>query len=200
MMSTAPPISGHVIMLPGAELQTVARLNHEHGLACSSRDQAVEHAVRCGQLLLAQKDALAHGRFMEWIATNCDFGQSTATRYMTAAKQIATGIAISSLTSLFPSGRRPALLETPTDVQTPALQAAPVTPIVGTTADEFSIDQAIAALEVDGSSDSRRRLAELKRTDELVKKHRRNLERAEIAQRNAAASVIAAARKSVESW
>ena len=178
-------------------LQMVAEINRQHILAGSSRDQAVEHAIRCGQLLLAQKDALPHGTFMEWITINCDFEQSTATRYMTAAKRIATGVAISSMTSVFPSGRRKRdALPAPSTVQTPALKAPPAAaPVDPPSGEGFSIERALAILEASETGDARRRLKELRRTDRVVKLSLRRLKRAEIAQRNAQASAIAAARK-----
>ena len=197
LSAAAAVLTGDVIVASDlTALQTVARINHEHRLAYSSRDQALEHAVRCGQLLIAQKEALPHGQFMEWIAINCEFEQSTATRYMTAAKRIASGVAVSSLTALFPSGRRKLeALPPPTAVHAPALEPAPADPVAEAPGAELSIDVAIAALKACTTADSRRRLKELARTGRLVKQSRRRLERAEIAQRNAVASALAAARK-----
>lgn len=83
----------------------IVEINREHELAQSNAKAAVEHAVRCGQLLLEQKKRLEHGEFDTWIKTNCKFARSTATRYMTAAREIATGRTISSLSALFESGR-----------------------------------------------------------------------------------------------
>lgn len=90
----------------GLQLPTAAEINREHELAEQNKENAVEHAVRCGQLLLSVKDRLEHGEFTSWIAAHCRFEQSTATRYMKAAKQIATGVAIYSLSDLFPSKSR----------------------------------------------------------------------------------------------
>lgn len=80
-------------------------VNHEHQLAKQSAELAVQHAVRCGQLLADVKAALRHGEFGPWIEANCEFKYSTAVRYMKAAKQISTAVEISSLRHLFPSGR-----------------------------------------------------------------------------------------------
>ncbi|HJS88689.1 MAG TPA: hypothetical protein VJ738_01850 [Steroidobacteraceae bacterium] len=81
-------------------------INNEHRLAQS---HYAEHAIRCGELLLEQKSRAGHGNFLAWFGANCSqyFAYSTAARYMAAAKQISTGGEISSLRSLFPSGRRP---------------------------------------------------------------------------------------------
>ncbi len=64
--------------------------------------------MRVGELLLQQKTTLQHGEFRPWIAAHCEFEQSTATRYMLAARQNASGVAISNLRHLFPSGERKA--------------------------------------------------------------------------------------------
>ena len=78
-----------------------AQINSEHALAQQTADTAVQHAIRCGQLLLSAKADLKHGEFMLWIETNCSFRRSTASRYMKAALQISTGVEISSLRTLF---------------------------------------------------------------------------------------------------
>jgi hypothetical protein len=81
------------------------RINEQYRLAEQSKATAVQHAIRCGQLLLEQQDALNHGEFMPWVKKDCKFEYSTAARYMKAARQISTGVEISSLSALFPSGR-----------------------------------------------------------------------------------------------
>jgi hypothetical protein len=84
------------------------RINEQHRLAISHRDRAIEHALEAGRLLLMVKQRLARGEFMPWIELNCDFAYSTAARYMTAAERNSTGVEISSLSALFPSGHKPA--------------------------------------------------------------------------------------------
>lgn len=95
-------MSGSVV--PHAESAT--EINRRHQFAKEMAEAAVEHAIECGKLLLQVKRELPHGEFRVWIERNCEFKPSTATRYMTAAKQNATGVAFSSLRSLFPSGER----------------------------------------------------------------------------------------------
>jgi len=80
-------------------------INEAHRLARQCAGSAVEHAIRCGELLQEVKASLKHGEFGPWIEAHCGFDRSTATRYMKAARQIATGVAISSLRHLFPSGQ-----------------------------------------------------------------------------------------------
>src|SRR5579885_1888945 len=80
-------------------------INEAHRLAQSSAEAAVEHALKCGRLLLAMKKKTGHGQWQSWIEENCSFGYSTAARYMTAAKSNARGAAFSSLRDLFPSSK-----------------------------------------------------------------------------------------------
>jgi hypothetical protein len=91
--------------LTASVLSRISEINAEHRLAAGCAKQAVEHAIKCGRLLLEVQAELPHGEFMRWIGTNCNFKQSTASRYMRAAKQFSTGVEISSLSALFPSGR-----------------------------------------------------------------------------------------------
>lgn len=85
----------------------VTEINYEHRMARESAATAVQHAIRCGQLLVEQKARLKHGQFNDWLRSHCEFERSTATRYMLAARKIAQGVAISNLSGLFPSGRIP---------------------------------------------------------------------------------------------
>jgi hypothetical protein len=79
-------------------------INEAHRRARVSVESAVEHAIHCGQMLIAKRDSMDHGDFRKWVGKNCEFAQSTATRYMKAASQNATAVAFSSLSSLFHSG------------------------------------------------------------------------------------------------
>jgi hypothetical protein len=81
-------------------------INREHALARSCAESAVQHAIRCGQLLQSQKAFVGHGAFMPWVAAHCNFQYSTASRYMKAAAQSSTGVEISTLSKIFPSGRK----------------------------------------------------------------------------------------------
>jgi predicted GNAT family acetyltransferase len=100
-------------------------INKEHGLAQQLSETAVQHAIRCGQLLVEVKVALEHGQFEKWMADNCSFASSTARRYIQAAKQNATGVAISNLSGLFPSGRSGEKQRTLSKRQTPPANDEP---------------------------------------------------------------------------
>ena len=49
---------------------------------------------------------------MAWVTANCEFQYSTAARYMKAAMQSSTGVEISTLSKIFPSGRKSPQLPT----------------------------------------------------------------------------------------
>ena len=78
-------------------------INEAYRMAQTCAEDAIKHAIRCGELLVAQRSQLAHGEFQKWAAESCEFA-STATLYMRAAKQTANGFAVSSLGGLFASG------------------------------------------------------------------------------------------------
>lgn len=84
-----------------AIVPTARDINEAHRLARTSAETAVEHAIRCGKMLCEKKASLPHGQFEEWVEKQCDFAVSTARKYMSAARQNATGVAFSSLKSLF---------------------------------------------------------------------------------------------------
>lgn len=67
-------------------------INTEHRLARESAESAIQHARRCGQLLLQKKSELQHGQFAEWVTANCEFSYRSARAYMrVAALQNETG-------------------------------------------------------------------------------------------------------------
>jgi len=62
-------------------------INAEHEAAHGKAREALEHARRCGELLLEAKRVAGHGGWMSWIETNCRFSERTARGYM----QLASG-------------------------------------------------------------------------------------------------------------
>lgn len=106
-----------------AHLDLIAEINSEHRLATRCAQDAVQHAIRCGYLLTAQKKELPHGEFSKWIEIHCEFAYSTAARYMTAAKQISTGVEIPTLSALFPSGRKATKKRVSTEEMASAMEA-----------------------------------------------------------------------------
>lgn len=76
-------------MIPsaGSSLTAFANdINHHHQLACLRADEAVNHAVQAGKLLLDVKATLPHGEFGSWLQSNLEVTQRQAQRYMAAAQ------------------------------------------------------------------------------------------------------------------
>jgi hypothetical protein len=64
-------------------LQTIAsQANREHELATAAACEALEHAVRCGELLAQAKAELGHGNFLPWLKANFAGSERTARNYM----------------------------------------------------------------------------------------------------------------------
>lgn len=74
------------------KLTTAKDINEAHRLAKECAETAIEHALRCGELLIAQKDTLrgaaGHGSWESWVEKNCEFSLRMAQRYMQAAKSV----------------------------------------------------------------------------------------------------------------
>jgi len=69
------------------ELVTLAELiNAEHRACEAAATKAIEHAIRCGQLLLEAKQSKKHGGWMDWIAENFEGSQDLANKYMKVAR------------------------------------------------------------------------------------------------------------------
>jgi hypothetical protein len=74
---------------------TAKNINEAHQCARESADNAVEWAVKCGQLLAAKKEQLKHGEWESWVEKNCAFTPRSASAYMkVAAKQAQIGSAL----------------------------------------------------------------------------------------------------------
>jgi len=78
-----------------AELVIAADINEEHLQAVDGAFEAVKHAIRCGELLIQQKQAMgatqgrqgkndARGTFSSWVKEHCNFSYRQAARYMQA--------------------------------------------------------------------------------------------------------------------
>ena len=63
-----------------------ARINDEHQRAYGMAKEALEHARRCGELLVEAKQAVGHGGWATWLAQNISFTDRTARRYMALAQ------------------------------------------------------------------------------------------------------------------
>lgn len=80
------------------EVRSLPReVNREHQAFLEAGKRAVEHAFRCGELLLEVKVSVAHGEFLPWVEKHCSFSYPTANRYMGFARQIGNLSAVRTL-------------------------------------------------------------------------------------------------------
>jgi hypothetical protein len=63
-----------------------AQINTEHRACEAAAVSAVEHAIRCGELLLEAKERSGHGGWLKWLSANCEVSSRHAQRYMQLAK------------------------------------------------------------------------------------------------------------------
>jgi cell division protein FtsB len=73
-------------MLREVSTVTAKKINEAHRLARSSAETAVQHAIRCGQMLAQRKAELDRGEFDAWVEKHCEFGRRTAYVYIKASK------------------------------------------------------------------------------------------------------------------
>lgn len=70
---------------PHEELAAEIVVEHEH--AFGKAREALEHARRCGELLLQAKASIGHGKWSAWLTLNIGFGERTAQNYMQLARR-----------------------------------------------------------------------------------------------------------------
>lgn len=71
---------------PAAGMEAAARINHWHEVAKQSSEMAIAAALNAGIELFKAK--IDHpGNFVQWIESNCDFGKTTAYRYLSLVQQ-----------------------------------------------------------------------------------------------------------------
>ncbi len=63
-----------------------AEINVEHRACEAAAATAIEHAIRCGELLLKAKQSKKHGGWMRWLAENFEGSQDLANKYMRVAR------------------------------------------------------------------------------------------------------------------
>lgn len=73
------PVTGTIAMSLAQDIR------REHEAASTAFTSAVEHAMRCGELLTQAKDDVPHGQWLGWLAANFPASERTARGYMTLA-------------------------------------------------------------------------------------------------------------------
>ena len=72
-----------VIIQPGEiVVYVVAEINHEHELSMSGMRTTLEHAIRCGELLVEQKARIPEGEWQLWFMENIKFSYRQGVNYM----------------------------------------------------------------------------------------------------------------------
>jgi hypothetical protein len=65
--------------------QLAADINTAHEAAIHHANQAIEHALTCGRLLIQAKEQLPHGGFLPWLQDHCRVKARQAQQYMRLA-------------------------------------------------------------------------------------------------------------------
>jgi hypothetical protein len=63
-----------------------AAINREHELCCCAAGQALDHAMKCGDLLAQAKADCEHGQWQQWLTDNFSSSARTARLYMQLAE------------------------------------------------------------------------------------------------------------------
>lgn len=96
-MNQLPALRNDTVASENLTIALAQKIKNEHALAQECAETAVQHAVRCGQLLLEAKASLRHGRFVPWVEANCKFSIRTAQAYIKVAGQKRSALRFSSL-------------------------------------------------------------------------------------------------------
>ena len=97
-----PLLEGAVTAHTTADVQRIAgAINAEHALA---QEEFLKHAIRCGELLLEQKQRVGYGNFGKWIEAHCEFSVASANNYMKVAKNPNALGKSGAIRRLYPSG------------------------------------------------------------------------------------------------
>src|SRR4051794_30085051 len=63
------------------------KINAEHEACCQAASNALDHAIRCGELLLEAKATVGHGGWNQWLADRFVGSARTARAYMQLARR-----------------------------------------------------------------------------------------------------------------
>lgn len=64
-------------------------INTEHGHVEAYKRNTIQHAIRCGELLLEMKRRVGHGNWLAWVHEHFEASERTARNYMEIAKSAA---------------------------------------------------------------------------------------------------------------
>ena len=66
-----------------------SEINTEHAHVETHKRNTIQHAIRCGELLLEMKQRVGHGNWGAWVGEHFDASERTARNYMEIAKSAA---------------------------------------------------------------------------------------------------------------
>jgi Protein of unknown function (DUF3102) len=75
-------------MTAPALIDLARAIETEHQAAIGASRAALQHAVRCGELLIQAKTAVGHGDWLPWLEANCTLRPRTAQVYMRLAREL----------------------------------------------------------------------------------------------------------------
>lgn len=61
-------------------------INTEHNAFLEAMQAGLQHALKCGNLLLEAKAMVPHGEWLPWLADNCQVSERSAQAYMRVAQ------------------------------------------------------------------------------------------------------------------
>ncbi len=75
-------------LLSTKDLQTLAmEINQADKLAQEHKESAISYAVKCGGALASAKSLVEHGKWLDWLKSNCALSERTAQNYMKLAHE-----------------------------------------------------------------------------------------------------------------
>ncbi len=85
----APNIEGGVTDLVRTDDELAREINTEHSHVETHKHTTIQHAIRCGELLLEMKQRVGHGNWLAWVEEHFEASERTARNYMEIAKSAA---------------------------------------------------------------------------------------------------------------
>jgi hypothetical protein len=67
-----------------------AEIKAAHEACAAAAQTSIEHAIKCGEMLIEAKGLLKHGQWLPWLHDNCGLSERSAQRYMRLARKSAT--------------------------------------------------------------------------------------------------------------
>ena len=79
-----PPMTTDLLALP----DLAQAIDREHQVVIDAAQTALQHALRCGELLIQAKRGMAQGEWLGWLEANCTVRPRMAQAYMRLAREL----------------------------------------------------------------------------------------------------------------